>query len=41
MVNRMRPATKKIAIAIPLLAICAALAANFPELRRYIRIRMM
>jgi hypothetical protein len=41
MVNHMRPATKKLALAIPLLAIFAALAANFPEIRRYIKIRRM
>ena len=37
----MRPAMKRIAIAIPLLLVAVAFAQNFPELRRYLRMRRM
>lgn len=37
----MRSVTKTIAIAIPLLVIAAGFIANFPELRRYVKIRRM
>lgn len=35
------PASRKVAIVLPLLAALAMVAINFPELRRYFRIRRM